>query len=80
MKDGGFADRWLPSHSGTPVEPSTTDWLDYVRCTACGRVYDHVGIRGQRAGEAALLRLFPAALSESPDVSRSNAARLVSSR
>jgi len=30
--------------SGTQVEPTTSDWLGYVKCNECGRVYDHEGM------------------------------------
>ncbi len=29
---------------GNPVEPTTADWLGYVKCNECGRVYDHEGV------------------------------------
>lgn len=36
---------WQTSNrTGEPVQPTTADWLGYVTCTACGRVYDEQGI------------------------------------
>lgn len=30
--------------AGKPVEPTTADWLGYIKCTECGRVYDREGV------------------------------------
>ena len=36
---------WQTSNrAGDPVEPTTADWLGYVACTGCGRVYDERGM------------------------------------
>ena len=37
-------DTFLANKGGMPVEPTIADWLGYVKCSECGRVYDHEGI------------------------------------
>ncbi len=32
------------NRAGRPVEPTTADWLGYVKCTECGRVFDREGM------------------------------------
>jgi len=32
------------NRAGAPIGPTTADWLGYVRCTECGRVYDREGM------------------------------------
>lgn len=32
------------NRAGVALEPTTAEWLGYVKCAACGRVYDHEGV------------------------------------
>ncbi|MGH2378292.1 MAG: hypothetical protein ACRDGT_07420 [Candidatus Limnocylindria bacterium] len=32
------------NRAGQPVEPTTAEWIGYVTCTACGRVFDRDGL------------------------------------
>lgn len=32
------------NRAGVPVEPTPSEWLGYMKCTSCGRLYDESGL------------------------------------